>query len=414
MLHARYFCTHNTNSLLKTAASGLTSSRIQHHGLLSSIVKENSDPDVRQGAGCGSRATAAHTGVKRKASAEFVTKKMHDAKVAKWTGGLRMAATGANCDDFSYNMFKNVTASSQNEHNHHHNGLMPTSHDEFQSGGEICLPQGTESVMSKYQAMLAQYSALYNSGYLKQQTAFKDLVSSYLLSYMQSQPGSKEPIVPGDFSHRATDSLHVSNLTAMSDIDDSVEAKHRHFLPSPTSSYITSSDSTRQATLNQISTNEESVMKRPAALPITATAELLTSSATQNWCVKCGINFKLTSDLVYHMRTFHKKETSASAATSPKVKEKRSNVGGVGAVSAHEEEGQFCVPGELLKLSPFKLATLKFTASCGGRSSSPLAVAKDSLKGSDPNREVKKLKCEICNEVFKEKHHLSRHMTSHR
>ncbi|XP_013421582.1 PR domain zinc finger protein 8 [Lingula anatina] len=30
---------------------------------------------------------------------------------------------------------------------------------------------------------------------------------------------------------------------------------------------------------------------------------------TQNWCAKCNATFRMTSDLVYHMRTHHKKET---------------------------------------------------------------------------------------------------------
>ena len=29
-----------------------------------------------------------------------------------------------------------------------------------------------------------------------------------------------------------------------------------------------------------------------------------------NTCAKCGVTFRMTSDLVYHMRTHHAKETS--------------------------------------------------------------------------------------------------------
>lgn len=67
--------------------------------------------------------------------------------------------------------------------------------------------------------------------------------------------------------------------------------------------------------------------------------------AAQNCCAKCGVQFRMTSDLVYHMRTHHKHEL----------------------------------------------------ANEGNRESKP----------------AEKYKCSVCQESFKEKHHLSRHMTSH-
>ncbi|XP_052006414.1 PR domain zinc finger protein 8-like [Xyrauchen texanus] len=67
--------------------------------------------------------------------------------------------------------------------------------------------------------------------------------------------------------------------------------------------------------------------------------------SVQNWCAKCNLSFRMTSDLVFHMRSHHKKEFAAEA----QVKRRR-------------EE---------------------------------------------------KLTCPICNEYFRERHHLSRHMTSH-
>ncbi|MGH0116707.1 UNVERIFIED_CONTAM: hypothetical protein FKN15_021255 [Acipenser sinensis] len=67
--------------------------------------------------------------------------------------------------------------------------------------------------------------------------------------------------------------------------------------------------------------------------------------AAQNWCAKCNLSFRMTSDLVFHMRSHHKKEFAAEA----QIKRRR-------------EE---------------------------------------------------KLTCPICHEFFRERHHLSRHMTSH-
>nr|XP_020665290.1 zinc finger protein 488 [Pogona vitticeps] len=68
--------------------------------------------------------------------------------------------------------------------------------------------------------------------------------------------------------------------------------------------------------------------------------------ASQNWCAKCNLSFRMTSDLVLHMRSHHKKE-----GPSPESHGKR--------------------------------------------------------------RQEEKLSCPVCQEYFRERHHLSRHMTSH-
>ncbi|CAL8366395.1 zinc finger protein 488 [Gadus morhua] len=67
--------------------------------------------------------------------------------------------------------------------------------------------------------------------------------------------------------------------------------------------------------------------------------------SVQNWCAKCNLSFRMTSDLVFHMRSHHKKEFAAESQVRRKREEK--------------------------------------------------------------------LTCPICNEYFRERHHLSRHMTSH-
>ncbi|XP_063731378.1 zinc finger protein 488 [Eleginops maclovinus] len=67
--------------------------------------------------------------------------------------------------------------------------------------------------------------------------------------------------------------------------------------------------------------------------------------SVQNWCAKCNLSFRMTSDLVFHMRSHHKKEFAAESHVRKKREEK--------------------------------------------------------------------LTCPICHEYFRERHHLSRHMTSH-
>ncbi len=84
----------------------------------------------------------------------------------------------------------------------------------------------------------------------------------------------------------------------------------------------------------------EKLLTTPLA---TSASNLATSlSMAQNWCAKCNATFRMTSDLVYHMRSHH-------------------------------------------------------------------------MQAGDPLKKKRedKLKCNICSETFKERHHLTRHMTSH-
>ncbi|XP_014943598.1 zinc finger protein 488 [Acinonyx jubatus] len=93
-------------------------------------------------------------------------------------------------------------------------------------------------------------------------------------------------------------------------------------------------------------------MSTPSSSSSTATWALLPPTftslglSTQNWCAKCNLSFRLTSDLVFHMRSHHKKEHVGPDLHSKKLREEA-------------------------------------------------------------------LTCPICHEYFRERHHLSRHMTSH-
>ncbi|KAM9775601.1 LOW QUALITY PROTEIN: PR domain zinc finger protein 8-like, partial [Neosynchiropus ocellatus] len=63
----------------------------------------------------------------------------------------------------------------------------------------------------------------------------------------------------------------------------------------------------------------------PIQLQVPSALTLLPPSFTslclpaQNWCAKCNASFRMTSDLVYHMRSHHKKEY----AMEPLVKRRR-------------------------------------------------------------------------------------------
>ncbi|UYV84334.1 PRDM8 [Cordylochernes scorpioides] len=83
-----------------------------------------------------------------------------------------------------------------------------------------------------------------------------------------------------------------------------------------------------------------------ALLPFVPPSLAALTLPTQNWCAKCNATFRMTSDLVYHMRSHHKRDSASS---------------------------------EL----------------------------------SQRRRGTEKLRCHICSEGFRERHHLTRHMTSH-
>ncbi|KAG1970882.1 zinc finger protein [Pimephales promelas] len=88
-------------------------------------------------------------------------------------------------------------------------------------------------------------------------------------------------------------------------------------------------------------------LQQPRATPLQSLLPPSLSSLglpLQNWCAKCNISFHMTSDLVQHMRSHHKRATT--------------------------DEKQ-------------------------------------------PRHKEERLKCPICKETFRERHHLSRHMTSH-
>ncbi|KAF4531931.1 hypothetical protein B566_EDAN000960 [Ephemera danica] len=105
---------------------------------------------------------------------------------------------------------------------------------------------------------------------------------------------------------------------------------------------------------SSVSNSNNAVVSAPflaaaAAAAIAPVSSLLPPSLAalslpaQNICAKCNLSFRMTSDLVYHMRSHHKSECA------------------------------------------------------------------DPLK----RRREEKLKCPVCSESFRERHHLTRHMTAH-
>nr|CAG4652396.1 EOG090X0POW [Triops cancriformis] len=82
-------------------------------------------------------------------------------------------------------------------------------------------------------------------------------------------------------------------------------------------------------------------LPNPQVLPSSLAA--LSAGTAQNMCAKCNLSFRMTSDLVYHMRSQHRQDTT----------------------------------------------------------------------NKEKQRRQEKLRCPVCGESFRERHHLTRHMTSH-
>ncbi|XP_015370928.1 PREDICTED: box A-binding factor [Diuraphis noxia] len=104
-------------------------------------------------------------------------------------------------------------------------------------------------------------------------------------------------------------------------------------------------------------------------LPASIAAAALTLPS-QNVCAKCNVSFRMTSDLVYHMRSHHK--------------------GGDGNGGVGTGSGVGSGVG-------------------GGVGVGGTGVGVDAKK----RRDMDKLRCPVCDESFRERHHLTRHMTAH-
>ncbi|XP_049591549.1 zinc finger protein 488 [Syngnathus scovelli] len=124
-----------------------------------------------------------------------------------------------------------------------------------------------------------------------------------------------------------------NNLMAPSILSNDV-----HTLPSPV---------TLNAAFHYASEHWSRTAQVQSASALTVLPPTFTSFgvSVQNWCAKCNLSFRMTSDLVFHMRSHHKKEFAAESQVR--------------------------------------------------------------------RRREEKLTCPICHEYFRERHHLSRHMTSH-
>ncbi|KER29504.1 hypothetical protein T265_03880 [Opisthorchis viverrini] len=124
------------------------------------------------------------------------------------------------------------------------------------------------------------------------------------------------------------------------------------------------------------------------ALPLPSTSLRL----AQNWCARCFTTFRLTSDLVQHMRTCHNKEQTGMRIRAPPPERCAS-----GQPVAEENRRE-------------SMSTVDTYNSKATQQEQP-PEARSRLEVADLTRTS--LVCHLCGETFRERHHLTRHMTSH-
>ncbi|KAF7257056.1 Zinc finger C2H2 type [Paragonimus skrjabini miyazakii] len=116
----------------------------------------------------------------------------------------------------------------------------------------------------------------------------------------------------------------------------------------------------------------------------------------QNWCARCFMSFRLTSDLVQHMRTHHNNNDDNS-----KINHHQSRLKSHLSINESHEWAEESSEDSFGVLDQ---RTKQKTSSHHPRDITP----PKSIFLSDEN-----LVCHLCGETFRERHHLTRHMTAH-
>ncbi|CAL8096991.1 unnamed protein product [Calicophoron daubneyi] len=131
---------------------------------------------------------------------------------------------------------------------------------------------------------------------------------------------------------------------------------------------------------------------------LTTDYPLSNMSPVQNWCARCSVTFRLTSDLVQHMRTHHNNTITNNGSKNRSATKNREKLSESHFGDSEDSDTDLNSNLELTDL--------------------PLNVMPESVRqttAEDPliNPRPGQLTCKLCGEIFRERHHLTRHMTSH-
>ncbi|CAH8631480.1 unnamed protein product [Schistosoma rodhaini] len=171
-----------------------------------------------------------------------------------------------------------------------------------------------------------------------------------------------------------------------------------------------------------------SIKKSISSSPTTTTTTMMTTTTTtasspllcslslaQNWCARCFITFRLTSDLVHHMRTCHNQANKHSNYKDRLLshhktidlinKKKQLN----NEMDSIHSNGQSSL-SSLSSLTTNGTLTTSLQTSTMSTTTTTTTTATALSCYSTINKPI----CSLCGEQFKEKHHLTRHMLSHK
>ena len=106
-------------------------------------------------------------------------------------------------------------------------------------------------------------------------------------------------------------SLAPASTTSKSDLSGitTLQAPFKH----PHQAYLVSSAFWSKSTAMPV--------QLPSVLPLMPPSLSSLGLTAQNWCAKCNMSFRMTSDLVYHMRSHHKKEYSSEEPVTKRRRE---------------------------------------------------------------------------------------------
>ena len=353
MIHNRYFCSFNANNLLRSILNNHQAKAAATVTNNSCLIKENSDPEITN----------------------MAKKRALDLDI------LEDSSRKQHIEPERFYFFEKKI---KNFHQSHcvssFNSINPATTDH------------------SFQAILSQYSALSsNPIYAKQQNTLKDCLANYLAGHVLGGDTNQSSCkILNPFLNYLTTALDTTNPAQILEQNKQMMLSHLLSQKVNTAAEPFFPLSPGPTILNELAAKKEKVLRdfedETKQTNSLRTADMMINAeSSQNWCAKCSVSFKLTSDLVYHMRTFHKKDQQNNFPSSIFL----SRLG--------VESKKFVLKSDFSKIY----------------SSSELLKIKTKVRDSNEilsqgGREAKCLKCEICSEVFKEKHHLSRHMTSHR
>ncbi|KAK4468454.1 hypothetical protein MN116_007659 [Schistosoma mekongi] len=134
-----------------------------------------------------------------------------------------------------------------------------------------------------------------------------------------------------------------------------------------------------------------------------SSSSLLNSlSLAQNWCARCCITFRLTSDLVHHMRTCHNQSGKNINLKERIISHHKNMIEKKNHLHNEKNDNE----QSYLSLSSSSSSSFETAVSIISTSQTPTTVISN-------NSLLNKPICSLCGDQFKEKHHLIRHMLSH-